>query len=447
MPFREPLAFINVMDLRNLVTQCMVMKDAIWMDASNRSWHVITRYSTNSQMGVDVRDILYYAVDPHNTDHFYAASYGRGVIEYQGGKAIMNYSLDNSTLRSALEPTLSNAYKYVRTDGVYLDKNRNLWVVNTGGFTCPLHVMSPDGHWYPLPLKIDGTQLELTTPSYIIQDNQHPERKWILEQRGGLGVILFDDGGTPYQSNDDRTIKRHIFIDQNGKAIIPEVLYSFAQDHNGDVWVGYEEGIFIIPAVTDLFTTDQCKRVIIPREDGTGLADYLLGTEQVQCIAVDGANRKWIGTASSGVYLVSEDGLEELAHFTAENSPLLSNEITSIAILDKTGEVFIGTGKGLISYRGDASQPREDYSDTYAYPNPVRPDYFGPITICGLMDNSIVNIIDAGGNLVCKTYANGGTAIWDGHDQRGHRAAAGVYTVLCNTADGQNHQIVKILIL
>lgn len=421
--------------------------DAIWLNTSNHTWSVITKSQTKSQIDVNVNDLLYYAVDPNDPGHFYASSYGKGVIEYQNGKAIKNYSHNNSTLRSALGPSDPNLANYVRTDGVYLDSARNLWVLNTGGYAYPLNVMSPDGHWYGLPLRSNGQAIELNTPSYLIQDNKHPARKWFLEHRGSTGLILFDDGGTPYHSYDDRTIKRRSFIDQNGKAITPNYIYSLAQDHNGDLWVGYDEGLFIIPASYDFFSSEQCQRVIIPREDGTGLADYLLGTEQVQCIAIDGVNRKWIGTSSSGIYLVSEDGLEEISHFTAENSPLLSNEITSIAILDRTGEVFIGTSKGLISYHGDASQGQDNYSEAYAYPNPVRPNYIGTIAITGLMENSVVNIIDAAGNLVCKTRSNGGTAVWDGKDQRGHRAAAGIYTVLCNTVDGENHHVVKILVL
>ena len=158
-------------------------------------------------------------------------------------------------------------------------------------------------------------------------------------------------------------------------------------------------------------------------------------------------NRKWIGTATSGLYLMSADGIETIEHFTVDNSPLLSDEVLSLAVHPQTGEVFIGTALGLMSYQSDATEPEENFSNAYAYPNPVRPDYQGIITITGLMDETVVYIIDSGANLVCKTRSNGGTAIWDGRNASGHRVAPGVYSVLCNTADGENHCVTKILII
>ena len=152
----------------------------------------------------------------------------------------------------------------------------------------------------------------------------------------------------------------------------------------------------------------------------------------------------WIGTANSGLYLIADDTIT-VAHFTEDNSLLPSNTITSVAIMPNTGEVFVGTDKGIASYRSDASEPQENMSNAYAYPNPVRPDYGGVISITGLMDNTTVNIVDEGGNLVCKTNSNGGTAIWDGRLPDGRRATAGVYTALCNASGGRT--AVKILVI
>ena len=152
----------------------------------------------------------------------------------------------------------------------------------------------------------------------------------------------------------------------------------------------------------------------------------------------------WIGTTSSGLYLIEDDTIT-VAHFTETNSLLPSNNVQSIAIMPKTGEVFIGTDKGIASYRSDASEAQEDMKQAYAYPNPVRPNYVGTITIVGLMDNTTVNIIDESGNLVCKTKSHGGTAVWDGKLADGRRATPGVYTALCNAEGG--HTVVKILVI
>jgi hypothetical protein len=170
-----------------------------------------------------------------------------------------------------------------------------------------------------------------------------------------------------------------------------------------------------------------------------------LGDEQITSMAVDGGNRMWIGTASSGLYLIEDDTIT-VAHFTETNSLLPSNYIQSIAIMPTTGEVFVGTDKGIASYRSDASEPKDDMSTAYAFPNPVRPDYGGYISITGLMENTVVNIVDAGGNLVCKTRSHGGTAVWDGKLKDGKRAKSGVYSALCNDSTGK-HTVVKILFI
>ena len=198
--------------------------------------------------------------------------------------------------------------------------------------------------------------------------------------------------------------------------------------------------------------SNACWRPKIARHDGTNLADYLLGTEQINAIVFASSNRMWVGTEASGVYLirmVNNEGIYEpeiLAHFTTVNSPMPSDCVMSIAI-DERGEVYIGTDKGLVSYRGDATQPQESFNNIYAYPNPVRPNFEGTITISGLMDNTVVYIADAAGNVVCRTHSNGGTAIWDGKTQAGKKVHSGVYTVYCNTPDGQNHATTKILIM
>ena len=177
------------------------------------------------------------------------------------------------------------------------------------------------------------------------------------------------------------------------------------------------------------------------------MAQYLLETEEVTAAAVDGANNKWFGTKYSGIYKISEDGTEELLHFTVDNSPLLSNNILSISINDMTGEVFIGTEKGLISYKSTATEGSEFYTDVYAYPNPVPHDYYGPIAIKGLVNNADVKITDISGNLVYELKAEGGQAIWNGKNFKGERVKTGVYLAFCSDENGDKTYVTKILFI
>lgn len=397
-----------------------------------------TWYYTNH----DIRDAVGYAVDPTDAGHFFVATFGTGVFEFKDYKAVQHYDSINSTLRKATPRT--SDYYFTRTDGAMMDEQGNLWVMNATETGKPLHVRTPNGLWYGLRLQSAGTDLTIETPTGIWTDQRNSQRKWMMSQRGDKpSLILLDDNGTPTLSGDDRCIVRSSFTDQNGNTLTPSTFRCFAQDQTNRIWIGTDKGILLFANNTDFFTTNACKRIIIPRNDGTGLGDYLLGDEQINCLAVDGGNRMWIGTANSGLYLIEDDTIT-VAHFTETNSLLPSNSVQSIAIMPKTGEVFVGTDRGIASYRSDASEAQEDMSAAYAYPNPVRPGYSGAITITGLMENTVVNIIDAGGNLVCKTKSHGGTAVWDGKLPDGRRATPGVYTAMCNAANG--HTVVKILV-
>jgi hypothetical protein len=325
-----------------------------------------------------------------------------------------------------------------------MDEQGNVWVLNATSTGKPVHLRTPQGQWLGLRVRANGTDVSLTTPSGIWQDRRKSQWKWFFDQRVEPRVFLLDDGGTPTVTSDDRCVARSTFVDQNGNTLSPAQFKCWAQDHTNRIWLGTDRGILLLQANTDFFSSNACRRIIIPRNDGTGLGDYLLGDEQINCIAVDGGNRIWIGTANSGLYLIEDDTIT-VAHFTETNSLLPSNNILSIAIMPKTGEVFVGTANGIASYRSDASEAKEDMSGIYAYPNPVRPDYGGYISVCGLMENTVVNIIDAGGNLVCKTRSQGGTAVWDGKLPDGRRATPGVYTALCNAPGG--HAVVKILVI
>lgn len=404
------------------------------------NWQHLPRWETLAKTGHDMRDAVSYAVDPTDGGHFFVTTYGTGVYEFKDYKAVQHYDSENSTLRQT-SPN-ADVLRYTRTDGTLIDEQGNLWVLNATSIGSPVNIRTPNGQWRGLTLYSQGQRLELTTPGEILVDRRSSQRKWFSDQQFSTGVILLDDGGTPLNASDDRCLKRNTFIDQNGTLLTPTTIRCMAQDNKNRLWIGTDKGILIIPEEVDFFTSNLCNRIIIPRNDGTGLGDYLLGDEQINCIAVDGGNRIWIGTNSSGLYLMEDDTIT-VAHFTETNSMLPSNSVQSVAIMPKTGEIFAGTDRGIASYMSDASEAQEDMSGAYAFPNPVRPDYGGYISITGLMENSEVNIVDAGGNLVCKTRSNGGTAIWDGKDAYGRRAKAGVYTALCNAVGG--HAAIKIL--
>lgn len=210
------------------------------------------------------------------------------------------------------------------------------------------------------------------------------------------------------------------------------------------MWIGTNKGVKVIYDPARVFEGTSYPRNIIMEQGG--YASVLLEFEEVSCIAVDGANRKWMGTSKAGVFLMNDNGTEELLHLTAENSPLLSDVIYDIAIDGITGEVFFSTDKGLCSYRGTATEGNEEYyEEVKVFPNPVHSGYTGVIAVSGLMENSFCKIVDAAGNLIWQGYAHGGELVWDGKDFKGRRPATGVYFVFSSSKSGKEKNVAKFL--
>lgn len=409
----------------------------------NGNWVNISSDVINKACGFKVYDLMNVAQDPNDKDHYFVTSYGAGLLEMQSDEVVNLYTPDNSTLISAVP---KYPKEYTRTDGAMYDEQGNLWILNAVG-TKSINIFTPDKQWFSFGLASQSDTIPLYTPGEIMVDRRNTQWKWIPQCRYNTGLLLLQDNGTPTNDKDDQVFYRNEWYDQNGKPVIPEYIYSMAQDHDNTIWVGTNAGLFLIPATIDFTTSNRCERVIIGRNDGTKLGDYLLDNEQINHIVVDGANRKWIATATSGVFLLSPNGEETIEHFTTENSPLSSNNVLSIAILESTGEVFFGTSQGLVSYMSDAIEPAKNFSDIYVYPNPVHPNYHGVVTIRGLMANTEVRIVDASGNLVTTIQGNGGEAVWDMTNAQGSRVASGIYTALCNTQDGAAHSTVKIMVM
>jgi hypothetical protein len=173
-------------------------------------------------------------------------------------------------------------------------------------------------------------------------------------------------------------------------------------------------------------------------------AGLLFQREAVKTIAVDGANNKWIGT-NNGIWLISDDAEKIIHQFNKDNSPLPSNEINKIVVHPTTGEVFIATNAGLISYRGNATEGSKNNDELLVFPNPVPSAYNGMIAIKGLVENADVRITDVNGQLVYRTIATGGQATWNGETYTGKRPSTGVYYVFVTNTDGSEAKAGKFV--
>ena len=417
----------------------------IVMMYENNVWKNILDSDISSITGKKVLDFMNIAIDPADNKHFLISSYGNGIFEFKNDEFNKWHNFENNVIETIYPSNPVDAYLYMRMDGGVFDENGNAWFTNSSSSKA-IKVYKKDGTWFGLG---DKNIANKPTLGEILISNQNKNQKWILSVRYAPGIDIFDDNGTLEKTDDDKSVFYTSFTDTDkGGTISPLNYFCIAQDKNGVVWVGTNQGPLLFNSPSKAFDTGfTCSRVKIPRNDGTNSADYLLVDEEIKAIKIDGANRKWIGTKSSGAYLMSENGQETIQHFTTSNSPLLSNDILSIEINPVTGEVFFGTGNGLVSYQSDAAEAGDVFMNVHAFPNPVRENYNGVITIAGLVADTKVKITDLAGNLVFETTSNGSIATWNGKNVNGEKVSTGVYLAICVTADGTQSTITKILVI
>jgi len=392
--------------------------------------------------GYAYKDICCIDIDPNNENHVFAG--GRcGLYEFTDGKLTAYYNRDNSPLKGAIDRGSELGNDYVLILGIKFDKEGNLWVLNSMSNGTNLLELTADHQWK------EHFQDNLTDKS----GNSLPGlRSMIIDSRNLLWFVnnnWQDASVFCYDMENDALVKYNQFINQDGLKYTVTSVYCVAEDQEGNIWVGTDTGPFMIMADEVGEGSVTFNQVKVPRNDGTDYADYLLSGVSISSIAIDGGNRKWFGTNGAGAFLISADNLEQLENFTTSNSKLITNSITSIAINQKSGEIFYLTDQGLCSYMSNASEPNTEMTEdnVYAYPNPVTPDYTGLITITGLSYDADVKITASNGALIAEGRSNGGMFTWDGCDKKGKRVVSGVYFVITATSDGKSGTVCKIAVI
>ena len=407
----------------------MYIADGVYSftDESWKTYNSSTGYSTFDT----ISDMTCVVVNPKDSRQVFVGTWMTGVIEFFDNVVTNVFGTGNSSLQ--LWPTAN----YVAISGLAFDSNSNLWVVNSGAANL-LSAKKPDGIWKGFNLGSSASNIDAAG---VVVDSYN--QKWVMV-RADHKLVVFSENNTFEDISDDQV---KILSNAPGNGNLPgNKILSIAEDRDGRLWIGSDQGIGVIYSPGNVFTggSYDAQRILV--EVG-GYVQYLLESEVVTAIVVDGDNRKWIGTERAGVFLISANGTEQIYHFTDENSPLFSNLIIDIAINQKNGEVFFATDKGIISYRGTATGPNPTNSDVVVYPNPVREGYTGAIAISGLVDKADVKITDVSGSLIYTTKADGGQAIWYGTNMSGRRASTGVYMVFITDDLGEEKMVTKILFI
>jgi hypothetical protein len=372
------------------------------------------------------------SIDPLDDNHILGGSFGYGVADFNSGALV---GITNET-NSILKPVQGYGHGYVLVTGTDFDPEGNLWLSTTFSDN-PVYFRKNTGEWESVELNYKGFGIATRVGDILATSFG---QIWLLIQNDGILVFSQERG------NDT---KEKFFTVENQVPDLLDRVYSLAEDKEGNIWVGTNKGPVVYFDPAGIFDAENISgyQPEIPRNDKTQFVDLLLSTEKINAIAVDGANQKWLATEKSGVFLVSPDGKKEIHHFTEENSPLFSDNVQTLTVNDKSGEVFFGTDKGIVSYRGQATEGGDDFGHVYVFPNPVRETYDGDITVTGLARDVNVKITDISGNLVYETTSLGGQAIWNGKNFRGEKVHTGVYLVFCTNDDGSKTKVTKLLFI
>jgi hypothetical protein len=376
-----------------------------------------------------VLDFISLAIDPREAG-IWAGSYGGGLVNFKDAAQPYIYKKHNSTLQAAIGDPTS-----FRVSGLAFDQNNNLWISNYGAAQ-NLHVRKADNSWKAFTIPF--THLENAVGQIIVDDiNQ----LWIVSPKDN-GVFCYNYGQSIDNTSDD---KWKFYRQGTGNGNLPSNnVLCLLKDRNGFIWVGTDKGIGIIQCINDVFSAQSCDAVS-PIVQLDRFAGSLFKDEIVQCMAVDGANRKWIGT-KNGVWLISPDGDKIIYRFTEENSPLLSNDVKKIVVDQSSGEVFMATLSGICSYRSTATLGGDANANVLVFPNPVPPGYAGTIAIRGLVDNALVKITELNGKLVFQTRTLGGQAVWNGYNYKGEKIVSGIYLVIVRDDNDIEKIVTKIVI-
>ncbi len=396
----------------------------------NEKWFTLS--PNNSAELAGIGNFNRFAFHPNNINHVYASAYRYALFEFKDEKVVARHDFSNTPLFAEKIPNELG----VRIMNMAFDFKGDLWTVMEST-PQPVFILRGGKDWYQPNLKSTIFQSASKWRDLIITKTN---QVWLLDDRNGVVVL---------QELSDGSIREKYFPIKNQDGELLSAAYCLAEDLDGNVWIGTSKGPIFYNSSNQIFNETEVigNQIKIPRNDGTGLADYLLDYEIINDISVDGGNQKWLATENSGVFLVSPDGKKTIHHFTSENSPLISDNVISVDVQQKTGEVFISTNKGMIAFMGRSTVGNEDYSDVYVYPNPVRPDYEGEITVSGLVENSVVKITDISGNLVFETTSLGGKAVWNGKNFYGERVNTGIYLVFLATEDGSKTHITKLVFI
>lgn len=398
----------------------------------NGKWHYLSDVLHRDTADLDLPKTYGFncayrmCVDPLDNNHIYVPTWW-GLHEFKNDTLVKIFDKTNSAFQGR-----SSDPKITKVECAWYDEDHNLFATNPKAMGNMVYVMDTTGEWHEL----HHSQF-LNQPSAHFHYRTKSGIDFIIAEYSSCAICILDVNKTPFDDSDDKTKVIGSFkYTEDGmvETFKPVYIFSVEEDLKGDIWIATDQGPLVMKNVKGVFDDKETYvRPKITREDDSRYADYLLASDKVKKVQVDGKNRKWIATEGNGVFLVSPSGDKIIENFTTKNSPLSSNAVLDIVYDRATGILYIMTDTGLMMYATDSSFPENDFDDVIVYPNPVRPDYDGDVEIKGLMDNSNVRITDQRGMVIENGVSNGGTYRFSARRSDGTRLPTGVYNIFITT--------------
>lgn len=420
---------------RNYIPGCIKIQDGV------HPWIKITKEEIQDRVKPQYYDVVSLAVDPRDPKHFFAGTWGEGLLEFRNDELVQQYSLDNSPLSSAI-PNKPYSNSFVRVGSLSFDSKGGLWMFQ-GSVDKNILYLDAKGNWHKFE-EMSVRQVNAFGPSLVLPG----DIVWsTIEDADKTGVVIVDINGTPDNTSDDVIRNISQFVDRSGRSIATRTFYCMALDREGVLWLGSDKGPIIVNAPTRVHkaASPMASRPVGGVEPNLY---YVLDNVRINALAVDRLNNKWVGTASDGLYLLSSDGTQILAHYRAEDSPLLSNSINTLSLDNTTGLLYIGTSEGLITLQtGNFDTTKESLSSIHVYPNPLRPEDPDLVTITGLNTGMELRVTNAQGGMVHSAVATGNEYPLTVRSSSGERYAPGVYSVLISDPKSHKATVVRFAVL
>lgn len=398
--------------------------DVAYMKFDGKSW---TNYNQASVPELRTNTGV-YQMSAVCADRIIVGTWGYGMIMLSGDSA-KYFGDQNSDLVG--EP---NDVNYVIVGSAACDHDGNIWITNPLAYNGnTFSVYSPsDSAWHSFH---NGLTQTSGFSSIAIDDYGGV---WTGDATGNLsstafnGLFYYNANGTLNNLSDDISYS----FNTNNSPILSNRVNSVVVDNEDQVWIGTDLGMDVI------YDPDPSGSFYIQPV-------YSLYDQYINDIAYDALDRKWVAT-KTGVYVISKDGSQTFASYNVTNSPLPSDNVTSVACDRKNGIVYFATDYGVTELKIGVLEPPQSFAKLKIFPDPAVLSLAKPtqIQIQGLVANSTIKVFSVDGRLVKQFEAQGGkVAYWNGTDDSGKLLSTGIYIIVAYSSDGSQSTVGKIAVI